>query len=766
MGKALVLALLAFPLIAEGVRAQRSDVVFDDTVLPVVSISLDPADLALILAPGNERSDVEYLASFQWSSPLLDATVDSVGFRLRGNTSRVSQKKSFKVSFNAFTSGGWRGLDKLNLNGEHNDPTIMRSKMAWDLFRDFGVPASRANHVELYVNDVYFGLYVNVEHVDEEFLDRYFETESGNLYKALWPADLARVGPTGDSYRPTSGDRRPYDLTQGASDAEGYDDLATLINVINSTSNSGFGGAIERVFNVNGFLKALAVTALTGSWDTYWFLKNNFYLYNNPRTGRWDYIPFDMDNSFGIWWDGIWPGLNWNNRDIYAWGHPSEDRPLTRRIMAVPEFRERYTYYIRELLDDLFVPSRLEAEIGRLKAMTEGAAEADQFRVLDYGFSTQDYHDSFLLALANRDPQRQGHVKSGLSPYISERFSSALGQLDSGGIAPLISDVRLSLERPRPTDPLGVTARVESRSLSLIEVEYWPDRPGRFTVEMTRVAGSAANDPIDAFFEATVPPLGGVGTLDLRIHAVGENGMERETSLLRIGVDWSAPPLYINEIMAQNASTLSDEFGEFADWVELYNGGDVSQDLSGMTLTDDPLVPAKWTLPDVLMPAGSHLLLWLDGQPEQGQFHGPFRLSSDGESVSLFEVTGLQVDAVSFGAQSTDLSWARLGDGLPGFAQSQPTPGTPNPLVGTDSSPLPKRPALITAYPNPFRGSLTISAPGPVDVFDVLGRRVYHSKESQRRVWDASAFPAGLYFVRMLGPDGGVIASLPVLRLK
>ena len=62
---------------------------------------------------------------------------DQVGFRLRGNTSRYAQKKSFKVSMNTFSNLKFLGLEKLNLNGEHNDPSIIRSKLCWDIFRDF-----------------------------------------------------------------------------------------------------------------------------------------------------------------------------------------------------------------------------------------------------------------------------------------------------------------------------------------------------------------------------------------------------------------------------------------------------------------------------------------------------------------------------------------------------------------------------------------------------------------------------------------------------
>ncbi|MFT4603738.1 MAG: spore coat protein H [Rhodothermales bacterium] len=747
MTKSCRLLLAGLGLAVFGHLGQVSAQVFDEDALPVVQITLSAADLTTLFAPGNEESDVEYLATFRWSSPSLSAEIDSVGFRLRGNTSRNSQKKSFKVSFNTFRSGGkWEGLEKLNLNGEHNDPSIMRSKVAWDLFREMGVPASRANHVQVYINGAYYGLYINIEHVDEEFLQRYFGDDTGNLYKALWPADLTVVGSgDGSAYRPDSGNRRPYDLTQGASDEQGYDDLAQLIGLINNTSGSGFKGAIESAMDVSGLLKAQAVTALTGSWDSYWFLKNNFYLYNNPATGKWHYVPFDFDNTFGIYWEGIWPDLNWATRDVYEWGHPSEERPLMTRIMAVPEFRERYTYYLRELLEDHFIPSKLGAEISRLKTLTEAAAEADTFRTKDYGYTIADYHDSFTSPLS-------GHVTEGLLPYISQRYSSALGQLDAGQIAPLISSVRVLPERPRWHDSLRVSAQIVTGSLALAQVEYWPDVPQRQSVIMAQRSGE--------IYGGVVPPLGMSGTVDLRVRAADGQGNERTSSLLRIRVDDSKPPVYINELMASNAATMQDEFGEYDDWVELYNASESAVSVGGWTLTDRLDQPDRYTLPDISIPGRGHLLIWPDGQPEQGPLHAGFRLAAAGEQLALLEADGREVDYVSFGVQTPDLSLSRGADGGPFFNITHPTPGAPNPLVqAVDDLPIPM--GGLAIYPNPFTSELHVEG-GPFEVFDVLGRRVFSSADGEGS-WSPVGVSPGIYFVRLAEPGARFV---PVVKVQ
>ena len=111
-------------------------------------------------------------------------TVSNIGFRLRGNTSRAADKKSFKISFNTFNPGGsWEGIEKMNLNGEHNDPSVIRARLIWEGMRDAGLPVSRSNHVNLFVNGVYHGLYYNLEHIDEEWLEKRFVQDHGNLWK-------------------------------------------------------------------------------------------------------------------------------------------------------------------------------------------------------------------------------------------------------------------------------------------------------------------------------------------------------------------------------------------------------------------------------------------------------------------------------------------------------------------------------------------------------------------------------------------------------
>jgi hypothetical protein len=144
----------------------------------------------------------------------------------------------------------------------------------------------------------------------------------------------------------------------------------------------------------------------------------------------------------------------------------------------------------------------------------------------------------------------------------------------------------------------------------------------------------------------------------------------------------NADGLVLNELLARNAVTNTDDAGEFDDWVEIFNGGTEPIALTGLHLSDDAAAPARWPFPegDPLEP-GAYLLVWCDGQPEQGDFHAPFKLGGNGESVLLSYIEDgapTTLDAVDYTEQTADVAWARVPDGGIEWVTATPTPGDTN----------------------------------------------------------------------------------------
>ena len=146
-------------------------------------------------------------------------------------------------------------------------------------------------------------------------------------------------------------------------------------------------------------------------------------------------------------------------------------------------------------------------------------------------------------------------------------------------------------------------------------------------------------------------------------------------------------PVVINELLASNAGVLADGSGEYDDWVELYNCGDETVDVTGMYLTDDAAEPTKWQIPPtpgrgvpITIAPGGHLLIWADGDTAVGGLHAAFRLDRDGEEIHLFASDGeTLIDSVSFDEQYTDISYGSYPDGSDTLSfMVVPTPGARN----------------------------------------------------------------------------------------
>jgi len=126
--------------------------------------------------------------------------------------------------------------------------------------------------------------------------------------------------------------------------------------------------------------------------------------------------------------------------------------------------------------------------------------------------------------------------------------------------------------------------------------------------------------------------------------------------------------LYINEVMASNATTIVDNFTEYDDWIEIYNGGSVPVNLAGYYLSDDQQNLTQYQVPtdaSLFVTQGNHILIWTDNDMEQGPDHTNFRLSAgDGEQVILTDPDGTTIiDQIEFGPQQTDISYGRESDG-------------------------------------------------------------------------------------------------------
>jgi hypothetical protein len=210
-------------------------------------------------------------------------------------------------------------------------------------------------------------------------------------------------------------------------------------------------------------------------------------------------------------------------------------------------------------------------------------------------------------------------------------------------------------------------------------------------------------------------------------------------------------PVVINEVMASNSSTVTDNAGQYDDWIELYNKGTVAAAIGGYYLTDNAANLDKWKIPaGTTIPAGGYLMLWADEDSSQGSNHMNFKLSASGEFVYLLDASGALVDSVSFGTLPTDQSYARSPNGTGPWVVKGPTFGINNDLAAGVATIVAAAGNELLLYPNPTRDAVNIVArlTAPVEIRTAAGSLVYHGNVNGQLQITTQGWAPGIYFVR------------------
>lgn len=388
------------------------DEIYRPAELAEIHLTLSEEDKAFFYEPENVASEEYKPATFRMVNSRFDTILSTqVGLRLRGNTSRNHDKKGFKIDFREYGGEKFYDYKKFNLKPNVNDPTLIRELLTLQIYNEMGVPAARTHHTKLFINGEYMGVYLNIEQIDDEFLDLRYGHEEGFLYKCSYGANLKNDGQVFNTV---------VFETEINKDLDNRAELDNLVKVLNNTSDSQFGVQFQKVFNIDTYLRQLAVEALLGHWDAYSYNQNNFYLYYNGETGKFDFIPYDADNTWGI----DWVDRDWATRDLNEWPRNNEPRPLSTRILAIDAYKNNYLYYLGELMDKYFNEAYLLPLLEQYKDVLDEAVETDTYYGRAFGYTHNDFLNSFEFKTD------VNHVDYGLKQYLATRRSTALNQVD------------------------------------------------------------------------------------------------------------------------------------------------------------------------------------------------------------------------------------------------------------------------------------------------------------------------------------------------
>jgi hypothetical protein len=372
--------------------------------------------------------------------------------------------------------------------------------------------------------------------------------------------------------------------------------------------------------------------------------------------------------------------------------------------------------------------------------------------------------------------------------------------LDQGNLPPVITDTAHFPATPGLNVAVTVTARIEDNDgIDSASVFYNPDT---VFVQLPMVDDGTNGDVQggDGIFTGIIPgqPVGGL----VHYYIYAQDSLGRSYTDPRDApiethsytVDFVPPELFLNEFLAQNLTVLRDEFNEYDDWLEIYNGGQAPISLLGLGLSDNLSNPDKFIFPDTTLAPGGFLLVWCDNDSWQGDLHADFRLNVDGEEIGLFADARAGfaiIDSVTFGPQTPDISQGRDPDGGPDWRfWATPTPNASNQTIGIgDDEPagaVPLRLVLGPGRPNPTFGRTTIPFGLPARgraslvIYNLAGRAVarvldevlepgFHQAEWDGRLQasvGASGRPAaaGVYFYRLRWAGDSRTGKLALVR--
>ncbi len=340
--------------------------VFDDRQVRRVDVALSQEDWATMW------SDPPAKLQVRADAVVFGERLEEVGFRMRGQFSlrESGLKKPWKIDTDAYIEGQeFHNLRQLMFTNNIGDPSMLQEKLAYDMMHFAGVPASHVCFVELWIDftdddqpPVFWGVYTMIERVDRKFLANRFGQSSrdGNLYKAnhalRGPMDLIYYGGRIDDYPTQNG---LYAYGKATNEEEGdYSDVLNLIYVIDAVqydTPDDFAAALEQIFDVDSFLRYWAVVVALANWDSYPYTGNNYYLFNNPETGRFVWIP----------WDLTWGGDP--RHPLFELEGPGlvSRAPLYDQVFQVEGYRKTYAAYLDLLARHWFNYENLSALAAR-----------------------------------------------------------------------------------------------------------------------------------------------------------------------------------------------------------------------------------------------------------------------------------------------------------------------------------------------------------------------------------------------------------------
>lgn len=318
-------------------------------------------------------------------------TWTNVGVRYKGNSSLTSgwrsgsEKLPLKLDFDEFEGDHpeienqrFYGFKQLALGNNFSDSTWMRETLAYDLLGQVGLATPKTAFYEVILDhgdgEVSLGVYTVIEVVDDTVIERAFGDDSGNIYEGDGAGASLAAG--------TANAIKTSFQKENNEKAADWSDVQALYDALHSdertTAPEKWRAALESVFDVDAFLKWLAMNSVIQDWDQYGSMSHNYYLYHDPATDKLVWISWDHNMAFG---SGPGRGRGGGTASLDQ-ANVNENWPLIRFLLDDEVYAQKYRDDLQESLtvfDADAIAGKLDTLAALLAPYAEKSGQADGF---------------------------------------------------------------------------------------------------------------------------------------------------------------------------------------------------------------------------------------------------------------------------------------------------------------------------------------------------------------------------------------------------
>ncbi len=717
--------------------------------LPVVSLTTNEAnffdDEIGIYVYGTTGEEGNYKESGrEWERPTLvqyfenDGTLafeQYLGARIHGGGGRHSTIKNLRMyarsdygndelKYKFFDNSDINTFKRFMIRGPGHRPDCSpRDDFADLLIQNYNMDIQHVQHVILFVNGEYWGIHTIKERFDQKYLSLKYGKKDED-YVVMRNKGTLDSGEEGDE--------------------EHYENLLDFVQTNDMEEDENYE-YVKTQIDIDNYLSYFTSEVYMGNVD--WVISNiKFWRYkgfdknsniSNGLDGRWRWFMFDFDLVFGGSCDDISPFIN--------------------------------------VLDNAF-----DESIGEATVLACGLKQNEQFvfdfvnRMCDHmnsNFNIRNFRKQLNEIDQSMTPEMLEHTSRWRYPSISSTLAFRQNEIPTlTQWSTVLSELyEYPEDRKRKIidhlteefyleDSIPIVLNVNDIIMGNIKVN------SLFISEALDGVSETVYPWNGTYFEDVPFQLVALPKLGYRFVEWQESGDTQDSLLLDLneGAAYTAifeedpdfvfeDALFINEFMADNKSTITDEYNANADWIEIYNPNNKPVDIANFYISDNAEDAHKYQFPigetSTIIEAYGYKLVWCDDRTERGPLHTSFKLNASGEDIVLVAPDSSIIDKLSFGPQEEDIAYGREKDGEDHWIYFQkpfgPTPNATNNNASIDELIYNQ----LDIYPNPVNSGNRVYFQNQVNIklYNSLGQLI--SVNNLVTSLETSGLNPGVYIV-------------------